>query len=111
MKKYLPIRRKLQGTAPGMGSRGLGPAEDSEEKQWIFPRKTVTKKVEKQMMGIVAEIAIMILWRNYCYKFGGETRIQSEGGPIGQRPTMGASRLVMTDFFNKYDQILRRSGL
>ena len=62
-------------------------------------------------MGVVAEIAIIILWRNYCYKFGGEVKLQSEGGPIGQRPTMAASRLVMTDFFIKYDGILRRSGL
>ena len=62
-------------------------------------------------MGIVTEIAILILWRNYCYKFGGEMKIQGEGGPIGQRPTMAASRLVMTDFFYKYNNILRKSGL
>ena len=38
-------------------------------------------------------------------------KLQSEGGPIGQRPTMAASRLVMHDFFMKYDKILRNSGL
>ena len=38
-------------------------------------------------------------------------KIQSEGGPIGQRPTMAASRLVMTDFFSKYNNTLKKSGL
>ena len=111
VKKYLPIRKKNQGTAPGMGSVGLGPVEGSEEKQWFFPRNKITRETEKEVMGVVAEMAILILWRNYCYKFGGETKIQSEGGPIGQRPTMAASRLVMTDFFYKYEKILKRSGL
>ena len=27
-------------------------------------------------------------------------------GPIGQRPTMAASRLVMGDFFERYEDIL-----
>ena len=111
VRRYLPHRRKQQGTAPGMGSIGLGPAEGSEEKQWIFPRNRVTEEMEKKIMGVVAEIAILILWRNYCYKFGGEVKIQGEGGPIGQRPTMAASRLVMTDLFQKYNNILIRSGL
>ena len=37
--------------------------------------------------------------------------MQREGGPIGQRPTMAASRLVMQDFFEKYHNILVSSGL
>ena len=98
VRRYLPVRRKKQGVEPGMGSEGLKKGEGTEEKQWIFTQRKITNQIEKQMMGLVAEIAIKILWNNYCYKFGGETKLQSEGGPIGQRPTMAASRIVMTDF-------------
>ena len=37
--------------------------------------------------------------------------MQKEGGPIGQRPTMAASRIVMIDFFENYEMILLRSEL
>ena len=111
VRRYLPVRRKKQGVEPGMNSEGLKREEGAEEKQWMFTQRKITTQIEKQMMGIVSEIAIKILWRNYCYRFGGETKLQSEGGPIGQRPTMAASRIVMTDFFIKYDQILKKSGL
>ena len=63
------------------------------------------------MMGMVADIAIHVLWKNYGYTFRGEIRLQDEGGPIGQRPTMAASRLVMLDFFWEYENILLRSDL
>ena len=97
VKRFLPVRKKRQGVEPGMGSEGLKREDGTEEKQWIFTERKITEQIEKEMMGLVAEIAIKILWKNYCYKFGGETKQQSEGGPIGQRPTMAASRLVMTD--------------
>ena len=54
------------------------------------------------MVGMIAEIGVRVLWENYCYDFGGKTFKQKEGGPIGQRPTMAASRIIMTDFFVKY---------
>ena len=65
-------------------------------KQWICTRRIPTKEEEKEIAGMVAEIAVRILWENYCYDFRGRTYKQKEGGPIGQRPTMAASRLVMT---------------
>ena len=52
-----------------------------------------------------------VLWDNYCYDFGGGTHLQEERGPIGQRPTMAASRLLMADFFEKYKDVLTRAGL
>ena len=57
------------------------------------------------------EIAIRTLWENYSYRFGGEIYLQKEGGPIGQRPTMAASRIVMNDFFKRYHEILKKAEL
>ena len=38
-----------------------------------------------------------------------KTYQQGEGKPIGQRPTMAASRLVMEDFFQEYKKILEKA--
>ena len=37
--------------------------------------------------------------------------MQVKGGPIGQRPTMAASRIVMQDFFEDYEKVLNNAGL
>ena len=60
---------------------------------------------------MIAEVGIKILWNNYTYDFGGKTYKQEEGGPIGQRPTMAASRLVMEEFFTDYQNILTKAGV
>ena len=39
-----------------------------------------------------------------------KTYQQGEGKPIGQRPTMAASRLVMEEFFEEYKMILTKAG-
>ena len=65
----------------------------------------------KKILGMIAEVGIRVLWDNYCYDFGGRAYKQSEGGPIGQRPTMAASRLIMEDFFIEYEEILRKAEL
>ena len=110
VKKKVANKAKA-GTTPGMQSDGLKIKMNSESKQWLFLRNKPCKTVIKELMGLVCEIAINVLWKNYCYTFGGKIRIQREGGPIGQRPTMAASRLVIMDFFKKYREILLRSDL
>ena len=109
--RYLPIRKSNRGTEPGMGSTGLKTAKGSEKKQWFFPNNNPSKQIIKQMMGMVAEIAIRILWENYSYTFGGKLYLQAGGGPIGQRPTMVASRIVMQDFMEDYRTKLTEAGL
>ena len=79
--------------------------------QWYYHRSNPSKEVVKEIISMVVEIAIITLWQNYCYDFGGETHLQKEGGPIGQRPTMAASRLVVQDFMEEYKKILSKAGL
>ena len=43
--------------------------------------------------------------------FGGKTFLQEEGGPIGNRLAMACSRVVMTDWGEKYLDILDRAGI
>ena len=110
-RSYFPLRKSRTGVEPGMPSKGLSREENSENMQWMYPRRNPSKAVMKEMMGLVSEVAINILWTNYCYSFGGKTRIQKEGGPIGQRPTMAASRLVTMEFMENYERILLKSEI
>ena len=110
IRRYLPLRKSAQGVEPGMASQSLR-KDDALEKQWYFPHRNPGEMEIKMMIGLVAEIGVRILWDNYCYDFGGETHLQQEGGPIGQRPTMAAARIVMNDFFEEYERILRGAKL
>ena len=69
--------------------------EDDPELQWIFPEKELTLNEEREIIARCVEIAVRVVFENFCYKFGGETLKQREGGPIGARVTMAAARLVM----------------
>ena len=111
IRKYIPIRKSDRGTTPGMSSQGLKSKAGNEDLQWIFIGKKPTEQEEKELASLVVEIAIRILWENYCYDFGGQTYLQKEGGPIGQRPTMAASRIVMQEFFLQYERVLLKAGL
>ena len=111
VRRFLPLRKSNQGVEPGMGSKGLKNKDGSENLQWYFPRNNPSEEEVKEMISIVAQIAIITLWENYLYDFGGETHAQSEGGPIGQRPTMAASRIVIHQFFEDYERILTKAEL
>ena len=91
IRKFAPIQKSNKGTTTGMSSKGLNIEQGRENKQWYFPRENPNEEKLKEMIGTVVEIAIIILWKTYCYDFGGKTYIQKEGGPIGQRTTMAAS--------------------
>ena len=110
IRKYLPLRKSSQGVEPGMASQSLR-KDDALENQWYFHYKDPREEEIRMMIAVVAEIGVRILWENYCYDFGGETHIQAEGGPIGQRPTMAAARIVMNDFFEEYERILKGADL
>ena len=111
VRKYIPFRKSNRGVQPGMTSKGMTDKEGSEERQWIFHKQNPGEELIRKIVSIVAEIAVRILWEIYANDFGGHTYLQSTGGPIGQRPTMAASRLIMTDFFLKYRNILVEAGL
>ena len=57
----------------------------------------------------MSEIAVRTVWQNFCYEFGGQIYLQSEGGPIGTRLTMACSRLVMQEWAEGYREILDKS--
>ena len=109
--KFLPWRRFSGGVAPGMTSEEANSIDGDVEKQWCFPRCEPNEQEEKEIIARCAEIATRTIFENFCYKFGGKTYQQSDGGPIGARVTMCLARVVMHDWGEQYQMILTKACL
>ena len=106
----LPFRRKDKGTAPGMKSKDINSKKGDIEKQWIFPKKPTDQQI-REIQARCAEIATRFLFQNFCYKFQGNTYLQSKGGPIGARVTMAAARIVMSDWGEEWRKLIEAAGV
>ena len=61
------------------------------------------------LLSKVSRIVVQVLWTHFTYEFGGEFFIQAQGGPIGARITMAASRLVMQEWSERYIRVMKAS--
>ena len=106
--ELLPKRISNNGSSPTMASikKNWNPRD-----QWEFSSKEPSKKQEKLIAGIVAELALKALFKNFCYSFGGKVYYQKSGGPIGVRATGAAAQLVMEHWAREYRAILENSGV
>ena len=104
----LPTRKYKKGSKPTMSSVNL---KWDPESQWNFPPVEIGLKEKKIILSIVVEIALITLFQNFTYKFGGVIYHQVEGSPIGVRASGAASELVMQAFSILYQDILTNSGL
>ena len=113
VENVLPWRRNFGkgGQTPGMQNPEMKGKRSGMEKVWQFPEAEPTEDQKKILLCRMAEIAVRTVWQNFTYEFGGETFLQSEGGPIGARLTMACSRLVMQDWAEGYRGTLERSGV
>ena len=71
----------------------------------------MTREQKMEIVGRCLEIAMRVVFENFSYMFGGKTFLQEEGGPIENRLTMACSRVVMTDWGERYLDILDRSTI
>ena len=104
----LPKRKAKTGTAPTMASIGR---KWDPNNQWEFPDENISSAQTRKLIGLVAEIATIVLFTNFSYKFGGKFYKQKSGGPIGVRATGAVAQLVMESWARKYREILENSGL
>ena len=67
----------------------------------------IPQNLQSLLMGLAMERAIVFFFENFVYTFGGQIYLQIGGGPIGARLTMAVARLIMQDWKDIYDQILK----
>ena len=118
VEKFLPIRKKgKRGPEPGMSSKEclrrylLEDYDDGDSSSWIWPTAVPTEADTKLLMAIMLEIAIQFFFENFLYTFGGESFLQSSGGPIGARITMCIARLVMQEWWEKFNGKLKAADI
>jgi hypothetical protein len=113
VENVLPWRRKSGkgGVEPGMQNKEMKLKKRGMEIISKFPAAKPTEEQKKILLSRMAEIGVRVLWSNFTYEFGGEIFLQMEGGPIGARVTMAASRLVMQEWAEGFREILDKSGV
>ena len=57
------------------------------------------------------ELAVVFFFVNFCYTFGGKKYIQVDGGPIGARLTMAVARIIMQDWKDNFNLVLKDSNI
>ena len=111
LRDVLPWKRNKGSVIPGMKSKELNSKKGDIKEKWNFPKKEPTKKQIREMQARIAEIGVRFLFENFVYKFSGENYHQQAGGPIGARVTMAAARIVMSDWGEKWRNILEGAGV
>ena len=117
----LPYKRKdKKGVEPGMSSvecmqRHLSDTYEINGKTfkstWIWPLREPTNGELRELMATFLEIAVKFFFDHFVYKFGGQDILQCFGGPIGARLTMCIARLVMQEWWDNFEEILKRSNI
>ena len=78
---------------------------------WLWPEREPTASETRKLMAIMLEISVVFFFEHFVYTFGGENLLQSKGGPIGARITMCIAKLVMQDWWDSFENILKKSSI
>ena len=95
---WIPTRTGTRGSKPGIGGLEAKKAgiKDGEVSNWEFSTDIdPPEEMKSDMMSKVIELIVKACWSLQLYQFGGQTFLQTDGGPIGNRLTMACARVVM----------------
>ena len=111
----LPKKKKgRRGKESGMGSlecKKRRIRKDHPDSCWEWPKHEVTKENIRELLAIAMEISIRFFFENFIYTFGGNSYVQGFGGPIGARLTMCIARLVLQEWSEEFESILKESKI
>ena len=88
-----------------------GRKSSSEEEDLIHPTREPNLEEKRRMLGKVIEIMTIVSMKNHVYKFGGEARVQRQGGPIGLGLTGEVAECAMIDWDKRLLQKLSGLGI
>ena len=75
------------------------------------PRRKPNIQERKKMVAIMFEWLVKFIMDNFYYTFGGESKRQCKGGPIGDEVTQAVSRLVGIEFDELFDKKVNDAGI
>ena len=85
-----------------MGERGNG------KSSWNGAEKYPDKDITKSMFAKAMEVGVVAVMSNNVYTFGGEIRLQREGGAIGVKMTGDLAKGVMVPWDVQFTEKLKR---
>ena len=126
---FVPVRRSKMGKVPGLvkGSEITSRTVVKDKKdncdpepptkvtfggsgsKWGVPRRQPEGKDKMRLIGMVVEVAILIVTRNHHYRFGGNMYRQEEGLPIGSRLTGSIARICTDQWSRGMDLVLEEN--
>ena len=105
--RYVP---KWTGGRPDLLTVG-GEAFEDKDNKWRVPIVPMNSEVQKKVISLVVETAIIVCMGTHVYSFGDKIFLQRAGGPIGMRFTASLANLVMKKWDQKWTQLLDREGI
>ena len=111
LKKYIPVRRHNSSRRPGITSKHILSPEEDDETQWVFETAIPSEYEIKCLLGACLEQAVIAIFSNHIYTFGGRFFKQQKGCPIGYRVTGAVAQMRIADWMIKVKNILSSSKL
>ena len=96
--------------AQAMKKRKVEDVTKEEEEKFTHPQREATEEEKLILFATALEIVVRFLFSNHLYQFGGQTFLQSKGGPIGMRLTMCVARIVMGEWGCRVSGGMRSRG-
>ena len=106
LKKLMPVWKGKRGWMITVG--GDKPKDDS---MWNDIRRELTEIEKRKVLSHIVEIAVVVMMSTHLYTFGGETFIQSSGGPIGMRATASLANVIMKVWDVAWCSLMKREGI
>ena len=75
------------------------------------PRRQPNKREEVKIFGKILEIMIIAVMKHHIYTFNGETRLQSDGGPIGLELTGALARVYMIYWDKHFTDLAQKNNI
>ena len=111
LQRVLPVRRKRNGSRPGVTGEGpMGPKRGDQE-QWRFPSVKLTEEEKRMIMAEVGKIITEVMFDNHLYTFNGKVYKQRKGGPIGLRGTCAIARLLMCYWDARWKEMMVKNRI
>ena len=116
--KLLPKRSKVGGKRPGNTTLELGKKrpdpekeQDPDDSKWAPTDISALDDHQKRtILSWVLRLAVLNIFKNHMYQFGGVTYRQLKGAPIGLRLTSIIARIVMDQWVKMFLVKVSKAG-
>ena len=111
--EIIPQRKYKSGAKPQITTQEvLGPhSRNKNSSKFVSPVRIPTHQEKNRLLSVLLQNAIKTVMTHHTYRWKGEVRLQSRGGPIGDKLAQAAARLFMIWWDSKFLILLESAKL